>query len=237
MNLGNLEWFDDATSATIRLTNGRGERLADVVEGRITSTMTGPVVYADVDGDGDEDAAAGLHSVGEQLVADSWSVWLWQDGRPLQVRRPIAVTSRCDKPIESVAAEPTGFRVRAFVAIRGDDCATGGSLPVTYVAAVRDGWPVRIEPTYGPIETCDPRYLIHPVRPQGATVLRTSQDDRSPAVTATTRFSRLLVNWVDASPYLEPGESTRWVLLLAEKKSGKTTRQWCGWVRLSYPLS
>lgn len=232
-DFGAAEWFDAMSASTAKLTDGLAKRPPDsVAPGGVSWRMLGPPVYTDVDADGDEDAAVGLHTQGGQMFSFAWYVWLWQDGGAVQLRRPIAETSRCGGPIDSVSATPQGFEVRMLIAEMGpDNCAGGGSVPVTYVVGVRDGWPVRIAPDYGPIETCNPRELIVALTPPPALQLRTAPNDGAPPVGPPTRYETVLAAELAVSPYLDEQLRGDWLLVAAVLDEGGGERRLCGWVR------
>ncbi len=229
----NAEWFDAMSASTVKLTVGLAKRASDsVAPGGVSWRMLGPPAYADVDADGDEDAAVGLHSRGGQMFSFAWYIWLWQDGRAVQLRRPIAQTSRCGGPIDSVTGTPQGFKVSMLIAEMGpDDCAGGGSIPVAYVAGVRDGWPVRVAPDFGPLETCNPHELTVPLSPPPALQLRTAPDDGAPPIGSPTRYEAVLATELAVSPYLTKEQRGDWLLVTAVLRERGAERRLCGWAR------
>ncbi|NUT50135.1 MAG: hypothetical protein HOV94_22910 [Saccharothrix sp.] len=234
-DFGEAEWFDAMSGSTVRLAGGLAEQDPDpvVYPGGIAWRMLGPVAYTDIDGDGDEDAAAGLHGAGGQMFSSAWYLWLWQDGSAVQVRRPIAGVSRCEGPIESVTAKPGAISVRMLMTEVADTCAGGGAVPVTYDVGLRDGWPVRVAPEFGPIELCNPRDLTDEVVPLGEVQLRVAGDERAPAVGERVRYSRVLINEIGASPYLPGHDAENWRLALGVLDTDSGPRRVCGWARLA----
>ncbi|WP_405590033.1 hypothetical protein [Streptomyces sp. NBC_01190] len=223
IDFANLLWYDAMTASTVQLVNGFAQ-VTNSDLGKLTWQVSGPPSYSDVDGDGHEDAAVSLKANRAQLVANAWYIWLWRGGRAQQLRLPIAQTSRCNRPIESVKAVPRGFKVQMFMSVEEDDCAGGGSVPITYVAGVQHGWPVRIEPRYGPIETCDPRALTVALHPSRKILLFTAADARSPVVEPARRYEKFLVTEYDNNPELFPEQE--WILGIAVSGA----RRVCGWV-------
>ncbi|GGY93599.1 hypothetical protein GCM10010365_10300 [Streptomyces poonensis] len=225
VDFANLEWFDSTFGSTVKLVDGSAWHAAGNDTGGWQWNLLGRPQFADVDGDGHEDAVAGLASSGDMAMGQAWYVWLWRDGRAQQLRVPVVASTRCDRRIESVTAVPHGFEVQAFLFVDGDSCAGGGSVPITYVVGVRDGWPVRLRPQYGPLDTCDPGKLTVALHPQGKPVLYTSPDVRSPTVEPAAHYDALLVDEYAADPALSP--ELDWVLGIAV--SGD--RRVCGWAR------
>lgn len=227
-DLGGVEWFDSVESTTVKLTGGMSRPQAEMVPSAsgFISRMIGPVVYADVDGDGDEDAAAGLQTEGGQRFSSVWHIWLWQDGKAVQVRQPIAEASRCDGAIESVVARPGAFAVSMVIRDVDDPCSTNGSLPVSYEVGVRSGWPVRLRPEFGPVQTCNPRAQAKELTPAGKIQLHTWPDGRSPGIGEPARPGKVFVE----SLYVGDREdrATKWILVAAEQQDG---RRVCGWAR------
>ncbi|TWG12299.1 hypothetical protein FHX34_105166 [Actinoplanes teichomyceticus] len=233
-DFGAAEWVDAMSASTVQLTGGRARRAPAAAWGGMSWQMLGPSAYLDLDADGDEDAAVGLHSHGGQMFSFAWYIWLWQDGRAVQVRRPIAETSRCAGPIDSVTATPAGFQVRMLITEMGrDDCAGGGSVPVTYVVGIRDGWPVRVAPDFGPIETCNPHELTVPLSPPSAVQLRTAPDDAAPPIGSPARYATVLTTELAVSPYLSAQERGDWLLVTAVAAGGHRR---CGWARADQVL-
>ncbi|SMC47144.1 hypothetical protein [Kibdelosporangium aridum] len=233
-DFGAAEWFDVTNSVTVKLVGGMSHpeaQMAPTAFGMVNRVL-GPVVYTDVDADGDEDAAVGLTAEGGQTFNTAWHIWLWQDGRAVQLRQPIALADRCQGEIESVTAKPGAFSVTAVLRDEGDSCSASGSLPVSYEVSVQDGWPVRIRPEFGPVETCNPREQTEQVVPPGELQLRTWPDEKSPAVGEPIEPTSVFVDEVYVGRYFRTREDRdkQWVLVSAPLGEG---RRVCGWAR--YP--
>jgi len=235
-DFADAEWHDAVFGTTVRLVGGRAEVDLDPVfyPGGVSWRLLDAPAYTDIDGDGDEDAAVGLRSAGGQTAATSWYLWLWQDGRAVQVRRPAVSVSRCEGPIESVTAKPGAIGVRLLVAgSPRDTCASGGSVPVTFEVGLRDGWPVRTSPAFGPVETCNPRDLTTELTPPGEVQLRVAGDPSAPAVADRTRYPAVLVDDLVVNPYRLPGRKpTDWHLVLALLPADTGPREVCGWAHV-----
>jgi hypothetical protein len=231
-DIGAAEWYDVLTGETVRLRGGLAKRDLDptAMPGGASWRVLGPPAYADLDGDGDEDVAIGLHADGGQMFSSAWYFWLWQDGSAVQVRRPIITTSRCDGIVESVVAKGAAVTVSVVLADGDDPCATSGSVPVTFDVGLRDGWPVRVAPEFGPVATCNERDLTETVLEPGEVQLRTWPDDASPPIGMPVEPDYVLIDDIHVSPYLEEYQS-EWVLVFAALNEDESTSRVCGWVR------
>ncbi|MEU9508566.1 hypothetical protein AB0D32_20090 [Micromonospora sp. NPDC048170] len=110
--------------------------------------LAGVPVFADVDGDGDDDAAVALRSVG--LVSHlSWYLWTWQDGSAYQLHYPFYRRLKCDAAQTTVEAAEGRFKVSTFLGGGSDACADPPTKREQYVVGVQDGYPVRVSPTRG----------------------------------------------------------------------------------------
>ncbi|MGN9906834.1 hypothetical protein ACTMTJ_04680 [Phytohabitans sp. LJ34] len=236
-DFANAEWLDTSVSETEKLQDGAARRSEDTalspMSGGGSWKLLDGAQFADADGDGDEDAAVGLATSGGQSANVGWYIWLWQGGTAVQLRRAIVSTTRCDRPIDGVTAVAGGFEVRTFVFQSNvDNCAGGGAVPVTFVAGVRDGWPVRIRPEFGPLATCDPKALTVPLRPGGEVQLRVDTDARAPIVEPAQRYDSLMVSELSVSPYLTDEERGDWVLARAVRGDKVT----CGYAHVDQVL-
>jgi hypothetical protein len=108
-------------SETVRLKDGVARRGDDSgigpLQGGGSWKIAGSPQYSYADGDGDEDAAVGLHTSGGQSANTNWYIWMWQGAAAVQVRPPIVSATRCDRPIESVRAVVGGFALSDLVAL------------------------------------------------------------------------------------------------------------------------
>ena len=228
---GDVEWYDAVVDTTVTLKGGLARRDTDdpMYVGGLDWRMLGPPAYSDIDGDGDEDAAVGLYSAGGQMVSEAWFVWLWENDTAKQVRRPIASSSRCDGFIESVTGKPAAFSVRLSLFENEDTCAGGGSIPITYDVGLRDGWPVRISPDYGPLETCNTREQVKQVIPARDLQLRVAAGDTAPPIGGRIRYNAVLVEQLDLTMTPDDMGYNEWLLVTAVQDS----RRVCGWTRVA----
>jgi hypothetical protein len=228
---GDAEWYDSVVNTTVTLKGGLAHKDTDDPEyaGGLDWRMLGPPAYTDIDGDGDEDAAVGLFSGGGQMASETWFVWLWESHTAKQVRRPIAASSRCDKLIESVTAKRGAFTVRSSLFEERDNCASGGSIPIVYDVGLRDGWPVRTAPNYGPLDTCNTREQTKQVTPARDLQLRVADDDTSPPVGARTRYDTVLVKDWELTRTPDGDGHGAWLLVTAVRDDERM----CGWTRVA----
>lgn len=228
---GDADWYDAVVDTTVTLKGGLARRATEVPEfpGGLDWRMLGPPAYTDIDADGDEDAAVGLYSAGGQMVSQTWFVWLWDGHTAKQVRHPIATSSRCERFIESVTAQGGAFSVRSSILEAGDACASGGRTPITYEVGLRDGWPVRTSPDYGPLETCNTHEQTKRVTPARDLQLRVAADDTSPPIGTRTRFDTVLVEQWQLTLPPDGKPDYEWLLVTAVRGPEKA----CGWTRVA----
>lgn len=228
---GDAEWYDAVVDTTLTLKGGlaRLDTGGPEFPGGLEWRMLGPPAYTDIDADGDEDAAVGLYSAGGQMVSETWFVWLWDAHTAKQVRHPIAASSRCDKFIESVTAKRGAFSVRASMFEEKDSCASGGAIPITYDVGLREGWPVRISPDYGPLETCNTREQAYDVVPARDLQLHIAADETSPLLGTRTRYDAVMVKRLDFISQPDGTGDYEWLLVTAVLDSMKV----CGWTRVA----
>ncbi|MGC5629667.1 hypothetical protein ACPYO6_15640 [Georgenia sp. Z1344] len=109
-------------------------------------TVSDAVAYADVDGDGHEDAAASLQVLDGNAYEETWYVWRWdpESQAAVQVESPIARQSGCGDDVLSVTGEGEVFVVVEELRPAGSaaPCVDGGTIPVTRQVTLEDGWPV-----------------------------------------------------------------------------------------------
>ena len=184
-------WISDAGRVTLH--NGHSN-LPDIPDDEAdpqTADITRGPVFADVNGDGAEDAAIELHQGGQGYTL-AWYIWLWERGTAVQITEPFIDFSRCSGQVDSVTAVAGGFTVKEMFANPDNPCATGGVVPVTYTVAVRDGFVVQIKPTLGQVP-CDPAYMTNPVTVAGPATPRAAASNRAPAIAVDQRYRHTYV--------------------------------------------
>jgi hypothetical protein len=221
-DFANAEWSMIRTSRPVRLGNGTASLPDDAGQVRLGHSP----VFADADGDGDLDAAVEVSLSSGNYFADTWYGWLWQDGRAVQVRRPIAFGGRCSDTVAGVTATQGGFRVDMKIKRAKDACASGGTVPVSYVVGVRDGLPVRVQPTIAPAEWCLPEEHTTELPPGTPAVPRLAPMPDAPVVPgATGTYAQIRLN---SSKTDTDAAGHRWYLALLSGTHGSPL---CGWVQ------
>ncbi|MGC5617595.1 hypothetical protein [Georgenia sp. Z1491] len=110
-------------------------------------TVGEQIEFADVDGDGHEDALAVLEVVDGNAVEETWYIWTWdpEAEAAVQVESPVARTARCGDTVHEVAAVDGAFAVTEALRYQDDtsgDCATDGPIVHTRHVTLESGWPV-----------------------------------------------------------------------------------------------
>ena len=95
IDLAELEWREAITEQ--HLTPARAP-------GPFQYAIAETIAYADVDGDGHDDALVGLEITEEQWFEQIWYIWTWdpQSEAPVQVESPVAREARCGEDRKSV---------------------------------------------------------------------------------------------------------------------------------------
>ncbi len=216
-DFANATWKSDAGKVTLH--DGHLDLSTDG-DPQSADLSAGPV-YADVDGDGAEDAALALHTGGQGFTI-AWYVWLWKDGTAVQLPDPFSDQSRCGGQVLGVTPAPGAFQVKELLFSQHSDCATAGTTPVTYQVAVRDGFVVEVAPVLGPVPICDPQYFTVPVTLSGPVTPRAAADDRAPAIATDQRYQQ--ASGYDTGGY---GGTEPWVELLLDDGTHPPS---CGWL-------
>ncbi|HZE41635.1 MAG TPA: hypothetical protein VE172_22780 [Stackebrandtia sp.] len=178
-------------------------------------TTEGPV-YADVDKDNDLDAALILEwrpNAGHTTTTAF--VWQWDSGAAQQLTRQVDMGYYGQ--IKGLKATKHAFSVQGTTA---PDVATARSPWEKIVFGIKDGFPVRVKPTFGSVDPC-PEFKDHPPtgRADKATV-RVAPDDKAPTVGKPGDFSE-----VEAVPSAVSTDT--WSVVRAKRSDGTVS---CGWV-------
>ncbi|WP_412542618.1 Hsp70 family protein [Longispora sp. K20-0274] len=198
--------------ATVPLVDGHA--VSDNVEWTVRKDR----LYADLDGDGDEDLAVAIHgqAIGGKLYRQYWYVWLWRDGRAAQLTRPVATEGWTSGTIDAMTVVPGGLEVkRREWTWDGGNTADGGIEPQTYVVAVRGDWPYKVGPRLAAL--CCP----YGAKPRPATAQEPLSPGATPAadgprIAQGVRYSTVEVFTVGVAPVLVDG----WALCRLVDASG-----------------
>lgn len=215
-DLGNATWRSGRTPVTL------ANRAAAVPGDGYTVRyeMVGEPVYADVNGDGAEDAAAALSDDGGGNARNTaWYVWLWEGGTARQLDTPVAQHTRCGPATDAVRGVDGGFEVLDKLWDGETTCADGGAAPLTYVVGLRDGFLVQVRPRLAPLEVCNPRHLTTPLGVRDGASAYLARDEQAPRL-PDRRYEHANVDTRDA------GDSG-W--RLAQLASGG--ERFCAWLR------
>jgi hypothetical protein len=144
--------------------------------------MVSEPAYADVNGDGAEDAAVAISDDGGggNALNTTWYVWLWEGGTARQLDTPVAQHTRCGPATDAVRGVDGGFEVLDKVWDGTTSCADGGAAPLTYVVGLRDGFLVQIRPRLAPLAVCNPRHLTTPLGVREGAAAYLAQDPKAP---------------------------------------------------------
>lgn len=111
-------------------------------------------IYGDIDGDGDEDAAAQITRSQDNGYKALWYVWLAQGTEVMQVKYPIAETARCGNFTETVAFSDGALAITEYLRVPGLDdnvpCSDHGTgrrqRSLTVHSEGDEAWPVQVLP-------------------------------------------------------------------------------------------
>lgn len=155
VDLGGAEWLYSFNGldlpVTVQLTGGTASQGTGVE--LVTYTLDG-VIYGDIDGDGDEDAAARINRSNDMAFEGLWYVWLADGADVVQVKYPIAQTGRCGTFVESLEIDDGDLTLTEYLRIPGLDdkipCSEPGTglqkRSITVHTEGTETWPVQTEP-------------------------------------------------------------------------------------------
>jgi hypothetical protein len=105
----NVKWFDAPNGRTVHLKKGRAH-----TKGVDYSLDSRERVYADVDGDGVDDALVSILAEEGNGFTESTYLWVWNAkiGAPKQVRQPVENDMRCGDVTQSITAARHRITVR-----------------------------------------------------------------------------------------------------------------------------
>ncbi|WP_123304139.1 hypothetical protein [Bogoriella caseilytica] len=229
VDLAALEWREAVTEEYLTPVEGHEHRTLEVTD----------AVYADVDGDGHEDALAAIVISEQQWYEEIYYIWTWDPDEQVavQVESPIARMARCGDTVLEIAAEEDAFVITEALRYQDGpqpDCASDGPVEITRQVRLEENWPVLTGELEGDGGICPQRlgtddgwpvedFDLHPGPWQSMTPLR----DPAPAIFAEVDvWSHLWLyreNWmlVHVGYDTAPGE---------EKPGGDYTP--CAWIFL-----
>lgn len=155
VDLANTEWLYSYSGfdlpVTVKLVDGSA---SDDESGFLITYELGDVVYGDVDGDGRDDAVASLSRAQDNGYEAMWYVWLAHGPDAVQVKYPIAQTSRCGTFVESVMPADGSVTVTEYLRISGMDkdvpCSDPGTglkkRTISIHSEASELWPVQTAP-------------------------------------------------------------------------------------------
>ncbi len=155
VDFANTEWLYSYSGfdlpVTVTLVDGAASQESN---GYPIRYELGDVAYGDVDGDGREDAVASLSRAQDNGYEAMWYLWLASGPEAVQVKYPIAQTSRCGTFVESVVPGGGGVTVTEYLRIEGLDrdipCSDPGTglrtRTITVHSEAGELWPVQTAP-------------------------------------------------------------------------------------------
>lgn len=110
-------------------------------------TIAEQIAFADVTGDGHEEALVGLEITEQQWFEQIYYIWTWdaEAETARQVESPVARMARCGDTIFDVTATDGAFIVSEALRFQDDttlDCASDGPVRVERHITLEAGWPV-----------------------------------------------------------------------------------------------
>jgi hypothetical protein len=228
-DLANARWYH--AGKYYQLHNGYAEfspdpKLEHYPQGDASVQLDGDPLYLDLDRDGDLDAAATLDLTsgggGNGFSRDVY-LWLWNGKRAEQVHLPVFSGGRCGDELSKLGADPDGLRIDALLFAADSSCAEGGTIPVSLVVSMVDGFPARRHPRLSAAAVCNPVELTDPLTPGAGPVARVAPDVRAPVLPSSSPYRNV---WIGSRTETDPRGVT-WHLALLEH-ADKTTD--CGWI-------
>jgi hypothetical protein len=223
--LADARWYDEGVYRQLR--DGRAESDPDPADPSQSYEfrIDGDPVFTDLDGDGDADAAAETFSASGGVNSYSTRVylWLWNGRRAEQIHLPVFYGGRCGDQIASLRPDPGGLRVDALLKTPETSCAEGGTVPVSWVVSVRQGFPLRLRPRLSAAVWCNPADFDVNVPPGYHPIARAAPDAGAPPLPVGDRYESVrLSRRTEADP-----RGVTWHLALLTSPDGATD---CGWV-------
>ncbi|MEG2424472.1 hypothetical protein [Glutamicibacter sp.] len=135
-DLGNATWMDpmalDGKPSKIRLENSKASD-------EFNSYELGKIVYADLDGDGVDDAVASFISTSGNAYWEHFVAWVATEEGPVQVPGEIAYSHNCGSTVASVVPATQGVKVTEYLRsdFQNTACAENGPLEQVRTVGVK----------------------------------------------------------------------------------------------------
>lgn len=177
VDFAQLEWTDWVNEVVLVPAEG--------IEG-YTFEVREDIVYADVNGDGHQDALVALGQTEERWFEDIWYIWAWdpEAQQPYQASGPVARAADCGDRIESVSAAEGAFIIHEQLWPQGADvvCAQVPPVEITRHIVLEDGWETMVSPARGFGGMCPQILGTDDGWPVDDLVLHTAPDETSSVV-------------------------------------------------------
>lgn len=177
VDFAELEWTEWVNEVVLTPAEGADGYLFEVGE---------EVHYADVNGDGHDDAMVSLGQTEERWMEEIWYIWAWDPDAEIayQAGGPIARGASCGDYVESVAAGEDHFIIEEYLWPENadHDCASTPSIHVTRHVVIEDDWPVMISPVRAHGGMCPQILGTDDLWPVEDFEFRTSPDDAATMV-------------------------------------------------------
>lgn len=205
----------------VKLTNG--ERVTGTGPAEFRYALSIGPAYADVDGDGDEDAAIAYTVTNGNGWQQYGYIWRWENGKPVQMQEPFSRDGRCGTTyLKSLTSGKNGIAVRVDLIDLSQGCAGRPAGSDAFTLGVREGYPVRVAPQLGPVESCDTPSERSRLGPRSVTP-RVAPHPKAPAMGAQREFAEVVI-LSDSSTEVD---GYNWFLAVLTAADGKRT---CGWI-------
>ncbi|UTT40629.1 hypothetical protein NMP99_04910 [Glutamicibacter mishrai] len=132
-DLANATWIDpmaiDGKASKIRLKNSKGSD-------EFNSYKLGKIVYADLNGDGVDDAVAELSSTSGNAYWGHYVAWVATADGPVQVPGELGYTHNCGSTVKSVDPAKQGVKITEYLRSDFEESACSENGPIKQVRTV-----------------------------------------------------------------------------------------------------
>lgn len=231
-DFANALWQDERNVSEVPLVDGTftGEY------GQVW-TYTDEPVYADVDGDGYEDALAPLTQEDGQGLVTQWFLWRWDAdaaagdtrGQAVQLLEPVAVMARCGSEVHEVAAGNGAFSVTESIRMADApiSCADSPTRERTRSVALEDGLLVQVDPVRGYGGVCGTNVHDHVAGVPSSWQVRIAPQEDAPLVVEIEEVHDAVLYLSGDTPMRPDG----WVMVGLDTGAGVEAAHWpCGFI-------